>query len=536
VIHRDIKPSNVVISTKTGSPVLVDFGLVKRDKAKLARPTMDETLFSLQGQVLGTPSYMAPEQADAETFGETGPWSDVWGLGATLYFLLTGEAPFPGTGIESLTKLISKPPPDPRDFNPEIPDAVADVILRCLSKQASARPASASALADALSGLEPQPASEPPAARPTARATASVLLLTVLGLGGGLAAWIKVGADRRPAAAPTSPASASAADSGDVPAASAPPPAAPVHGAVPQVAGSPRDATAAEDAPAGPPGWYAQRPDSTRAPLPLPEGIRFGDADGEYVNEKDDSILVWVGPGRYSRGSEEWESTQPVHPVNLRHGFFIGKYEVTWAQYERFCQDTRRLSLGRQVARWSYRPTGETLPIEDRHPVWGVRWIDAEAYVRWAGLRLPNEAEWEFAARGPQSLPHPWGYQLPHHALRAGQPRANLGRLGATPNSEADDQDGYLFHAPVGSFPAGASPFGCLDMVGNVWEWCQDTFDPSQRTYARAPRGGSAWEVAGTFDRAYRGGCWSSPSGGAAQRGGGSALTRNGELGFRVAR
>jgi formylglycine-generating enzyme len=122
-------------------------------------------------------------------------------------------------------------------------------------------------------------------------------------------------------------------------------------------------------------------------------------------------------------------------------------------------------------ANWSH-PTGPKSSIEDKmdHPAVHIAWEDAQAYLKWAGKRLPTEAEWEWAARGgTQNQIYPWG----NEAVDKGNPKANFFQ-GLFPVKNTLE-DGHEFTAPVKSFPANA--YGLYDMAGNVWEWCEDWFD-----------------------------------------------------------
>lgn len=136
-------------------------------------------------------------------------------------------------------------------------------------------------------------------------------------------------------------------------------------------------------------------------------------------------------------------------------------------------------------AEWR-RPHGPATDIIGRysHAVVQVSQRDAAAYCAWAGMRLPNEAEWEFAARGTDGRRYPWGNAAP---VQSGTRRANFGTV---PCCAPDASDGELKVGPVGRYPAGASPFGLMDMAGNVWEW---TSDPYPVTPGQVSLRGGGW-------------------------------------------
>ena len=177
-------------------------------------------------------------------------------------------------------------------------------------------------------------------------------------------------------------------------------------------------------------------------------------------------------------------------------GFWLDKHEVTVAAYQR-CVEAEQCSARGLEMPYDYaeRPSAAgacnwNKAGRSAHPVNCVNWEQAQAYCGWAGKRLPSEAEWEKGARGTDGRKYPWGnmsYEAGGQVANIADETAKKHQSGWTIAEGYDD--GYYGTAPAGSYPLGASPYGALDMVGNVWEWVADWSD-SDRRY-RSLRGGS---------------------------------------------
>ena len=248
--------------------------------------------------------------------------------------------------------------------------------------------------------------------------------------------------------------------------------------------------------------------------------------------------MVWIPGGEFQMGTDDelgWPEERPGHNVQV-DGFWLDEHEVTNAQFRAFVEatqykttaekapsleeimsqsapGTRRPAsegiVGARLARlhgnhgqggpdrlqpvvWKWTPgrglaasrgAGQRDQGKDDHPVVHVSWDDATAYAKWAGKRLPTEAEWEYAARGGlDGKPYTWGDAPPTDS----QPVANIWH-GEFPHQNKAS-DGYHLSAPVKSFPPNG--YGLYDMAGNVWEWCADWYRARPTRPAREARRG----------------------------------------------
>ena len=209
----------------------------------------------------------------------------------------------------------------------------------------------------------------------------------------------------------------------------------------------------------------------------------------EIIWQTDGAKMVLIPEGSFQMGDalkepEEFMAPSlPTHKVSL-NAFYMDIYEVTLGQYKRFLKATEHPPLPDWV---------EKITPDDNYPVIGVSWFDAQAYAEWAGKRLPSEAEWEYSARGGligQRFAH--GNELKHTD-------ANFkGKGGA---------DIWENPSPVASFKANS--YGLFDVMGNVWEWCEDLYD--ENYYAVSPVENPGGPESTPMERrVIRGGSWMS--------------------------
>lgn len=467
IVHRDVKPANILL-TQSGDPMLSDFGIAK------ILETEETTDLTGTGVGIGTPDYMAPEQGTNEAVDCR---ADVYALGVMLYEMLTGRKPYQAdTPMAVLFKKSTEPLPRPRKYAPNLPASLENILFRCLQPKPDHRYPTANNLVadleDTLAGIAP---------KRTSLLLPAILIgiASLLTLAAGLLAanFIKRNQDT------------TLTDVAQV-----------------------QEPVSAE---------VIVLPTFTDFP---PSASPATPTEAVKVSQRDGMKLLHVPAGEFIHGAssenltallamcpncpvDQLEDAQPQSVIYL-DAFWIDETEVTNIQFARFVADSGYRTSAETTNDYSYvqdlelkafihdpgadwqHPRGKSSDIlsKGEYPVTQISWQDAFAYCQWAGRRLPTEAEWEKAARGQDGRLFPWGNRPP-----AGEDL----NYNFTPGTLVS----------VGRYHGGASPYGALDMSGNVWEWVADYY--AEDYYADIPDVNPDGPVNGEY-RVFRGGSWAS--------------------------
>jgi serine/threonine-protein kinase len=492
IVHRDIKPANILVD-QNHKVSIVDFGI-----ARTASSTMTQT-----GMFLGTPRYMSPEQISGKKVDNR---SDIFSLGAILYELLTQCNPFEGESITTVIYKIMHAELRPlSDFNKQLPAGLDGVVKKALARNIDARYRTCRELLDDLKkysqakdkadtvkesrdkeqetqlldalGMDVAPLAV------KNRKPLFVVLVAMIAVLGVIMGIILISGHK--SAVPSAGGAFSAAS-----------PAA--AGAVSPLKEKSADSSAKTDSKntvvkiATPPSLAVKKNQPiapvqipAEKPVEQPQALAASSTRNAKGFEEqiffNRTIMVHIPAGDFTVGSPLGQGNVDEHPAHKVYinDFWLGKYEVTFEQYDFFCRETRRSQPGDEG--WG----------RGNRPVINVSWDDAQAYCQWLAqktarnFRLPSEAEWEKAARAK----YPWGSSEP------AVDKVNM----------KGSDDGFPFSAPVGSFPPGESHYGVLDMAGNVWEWIADWYDA--KYFQMSPRRNPHGPVSGS-SRVVKGGSW----------------------------
>jgi formylglycine-generating enzyme required for sulfatase activity/serine/threonine protein kinase len=546
IVHRDVSPQNVLVGTDGAARVL-DFGVARASiGVESAR----------QGKVKGKLSYMAPEQLGG---GDVTRKADIYAASVILWELLSGKRLFykgdPQTVL--IEKLFKGVPQCLTEIWSDIPDALDEIVLRGLSRDPALRFESARTMAIALESCGPlaslsevsawveglaHDALEERAQRVSEYE--SCTLAVAKDLSAASSTTPPVSLPTRPPSPPDSlhdtTSEAWLPRQRDLSLASLLEPeldeplvrrrqrrlasvdrrvlAVGAGGALVGVAltvgvaiGTFRAVgawlSAPETAAIGAAGSGVTLGASPRA-----QGLVSGAA----------VIAAWPGGlvahpgGDVVMGSDDDLPTErPSHNVSLSP-YCIDVHEVTTADYKA-CSDHGECKRAGVTNEWANITNTERKAFDPlcnvkdpvgraRHPINCVDWDMARGYCQARGTRLPTEAEWEYAARSSDGRKYPWGDDAPtaKHLNACGKECLEWARKNHVEQEAMfTADDGWATTAPVGSFPAGRSPFGALDMVGNVWEWVADYYGPYAATAQEDPKGPGAGR-----ERGIRGGAW----------------------------
>ena len=483
VVHCDVKPGNIIID-RGGQIYLTDFGIARH--AESTTTTLGAA---------GTPAYMAPEQIRGKAVS---PATDVYALGVLLFEILTGQRPFRGDekGTESAGATANErtryahlhlPPPDARLLNLSIPEGLAQVIQKALAKDPQARfsniqdmfRASVEVTREEISSIDDRVSIAPELTliySTTNQAVNSDILgreSTVRQSGGNkrglliaIAAALIVflliaiaAGSSRGGFAQITPNTENNSAQASIP-------------ILKTSTTSPRVPTVTN------PVTLTDLPTLTAEMIPSETPITF------IKNPVDHVEVIQIPEGTFRMGSNRntdpyfFGAEGPEHEIYL-DTYWIYRTEVTNAMYQA-CVAQKKCPIPSSI-RSNTRSDYYENPKYGDFPVINVSWRNADAYCKWAGGRLPTEAEWEKAGRGTDGRLYPWGTQGPNNSYL---------------NFNSSDT------VAVGRYLAGASPYGALDMAGNVIEWVFDQFDPTY--YSKSPEKNPVGP-ANTGRRVYRG-------------------------------
>jgi len=564
IVHRDLKPGNILFDQYDIARIS-DLGFAKALHADLS------ISLTMSGGMVGTPAYMAPEvwrgsQATVR--------SDIYSLGCILYEMLTGEVLFEGT---SPAEVITKHVVDGPQFKHELDEGWRRLLNKCLAMDPNERYADVKALREAydllLAGDEAEPEVEvsdriektplrerlqsflghrevpteqgaqaeegkqeplPEEAGQTIEAEAQqtgqreeARFHKAEGLENEPSADEKTTGEMKPNIQKKADRKWMLYASLGILAISliiltySLQNSKKYNALVPVASATPTQ-TATKLPPTETPTKQPSKTPTktpTRKPTKTPTpALGIGSTK---TREKDDMVMVYVPAGEFEMGSNNGDSDEkPVHPVNL-DAYWIDKYEVSNAQYA-LCVadgDCTKPSQTKSYTRSNYYGN----PEYDNYPVIYVSWHKAQAYCQWAGGDLPTEAQWEKAARGTDGRTYPWGNESPTCQLT----NFNQGTY-ENPNYCVGDT------SPVTDYEGGVSPYGALNMAGNVWEWVRDWYGSDY--YSKSPAKNPTGPTSGSF-RVMRGGSryFSDRGIRAANRSDSSPTYTNNDYGFRCA-